>query len=233
MKRLSRWTIPLVLLGWLLVIGMSNGERALAVLADFTPTAWVYLPVVLNPPPTPTPTATPTATTTPTPTETATQTSTPTETATPTATLSPTPTNTSVPTVVGHVLTGELTLCNPAKTTYGVGENICFVEKITNPTDGYVSYGILGVSIASSETSDFHTSWSGDISIAPHCTGPVDTCGGPWEDNLSIDSPGAYTLILAICYSHVDACPNPGADWQNFPPGVTVTILNPTRPRKR
>ena len=201
--------LPLWLLGLIL---FSSGANVRADLPGFTPTAYVYLPAVIKQP-SPTPTDTPTPTETPTPT------------ATPTSTPTSTPTATSVPTVVGHVLTGQLALCE-SRTTYGVNENICFIETITNPTEGVVHYGILGVSIVGEGVSDFHTSWSGDLSIAPKCTGPVDTCGGAWQDNLSIGAPGTYTLTLAVCYSPEDVCPGPGADWQNFPPGVTVTIVN-------
>ena len=143
-----------------------------------------------------------------------------------------------MPTVVGHVLTGELTLCNPAKTTYGEGENICVIETIRNPTEGIVYYGILGVnkvSVATGTGVGFHTSWSGDDRyISPGCTGPVDTCGGPWPDSgVTIDSSGAYRLILAVCYSTVDTCLSGNGDWQEFSTDVTVTIINSLRLRKK
>jgi len=142
-----------------------------------------------------------------------------------------------VPTVVGHVLTGSLALCNPSKTAYAVNEDICVIETIHNPTAGNVYYGILGVNVVSRATGSqfkFHTSWSGDDRyIAPGCTGPVDTCGGPWEDNVQIDIAGAYDLILAVCYSVVDSCLGGTGDWQEFQPGVTVTVVNSSRLRKK
>jgi len=214
MKRLSQVAIVVLLLGLLLF--PLNADHVAALLAGFTPTVFVYVPIVIKLP-TLTPSNTPTATNTPTPSKTPTITPTPTRTPTATPTFS---------VVTGHVLTGQLTTCG-GRTTFAVNENVCFVETLNNPTPGLVYYGILGVNVtrlSGSGSGFFHTSWSGDLAINPGCTGPTNRCDGPWQDNLQIGTAGTYSLTMDICYSLEAACTQSGADWRTLTPGIAITI---------
>jgi hypothetical protein len=186
--------IPVALL---LFAGLANAGATIA----FTPTAFVYMPIILRQP-TPTPTPTPTPLPTPTPT------------ATPTCPY------------LGHVLTGQVTL-DENKPSYAVGENIFFHETIANPTNSRICYGLVGVAVtklSGSGSSFFHTSWSGDLWLDPGCTGPTDHCGGPWGDSLQIGVAGTYSFTLAVCYSRVDVCPTAG-DWQTFNTLSPITVI--------
>jgi hypothetical protein len=144
----------------------------------------------------------------------------------------PTPTPTATATSAPAAITGELTLCNPGQTVYSVGSQICVVETLRNTFPYIVTYGILGVAVDGPSNYDwFQTSWSGQLAIGPGCTGPTDTCGGPWQDNIrgpypenGFSASGAYTLKLAVCYSVESVCPQQGANWQVFEPGVAITI---------
>jgi hypothetical protein len=146
----------------------------------------------------------------------------------PTSTPTPTPAAT-LPS--GSGLAGSLALCNPAQTTYPVGSDVCVIETIQNHNPFTVNYSILGVAVRGPENG-FQTSWGGSLSIGPGCTGPVDTCGGPWQDNVRgpnnqhFTAPGSYTLALSICFSSYSACQQPGANWQEFSPGIAITISN-------
>ncbi len=137
--------------------------------------------------------------------------------------IPPTPPPTPKPIAGAHGLTGELTLCS-GKTAYAVGERICFNEKIYNSTSAFISYGVLGVlAVGTNGVNQFQTSWSGALGIDPGCYGPTDKCGGRWEDGLSLQAPGAYTLYLQICYSSLSACQG-GGDWESLTGGLAVTV---------
>ena len=197
MRRFSLVAFALVLFA-LLILGSWVSAPVPASGAGATSVA--YLPLVLKQnTPTPTPTATPTAT--------------PLPTATPVCSYS-------------HVITGQFTL-DQSKQSYAVGENIFFHELITNPTGSRICYGIVGVQVTMLNGSNnfFHTSWSGDLWINPHCTGPTDHCGGAWGDSLQINTPGDYSLTLAICYSTQAVCQTPSGDWQLLTSGVPVTVV--------
>jgi hypothetical protein len=140
----------------------------------------------------------------------------------------PTATFTPAPQPSGRGLLGELLLCNPEKPSFAANiERICFREKIVNTTNGPITYGILGVQAAnlSGGANKFQTSWAGDLSIGAGCTGPTDSCGGPWEDGMYLEA-GTYHLSLSICYSKLDVCRSASGEWETLTPGVTVNVVN-------
>jgi hypothetical protein len=151
---------------------------------------------------------------------------TPRPTSTPIPTHTPPPTQTPVPSS-SHGLTGQLTLCDPGKTTYAVNERICFRELIKNNTTAQVTYGILGVHAAnlSGGPSQFQTSWLGNLAIDPGCFGPTDRCGGQWEDGVSLGAAGSYRLTMQICYSNVDTCRTTSGDWEVLTGGIVVQVV--------
>lgn len=126
-----------------------------------------------------------------------------------------------------HGLTGNLRLCNTAKTTYAVNERICFVEFIHNNTGAPVSYGILGVAASNGQ---FQTSWSADLApggwlwIDPGCDGPTDRCKGAWEDGIRIGTPGTFTLVLSVCFSPFGECQSASAAWENLSQPITIRV---------
>jgi hypothetical protein len=140
----------------------------------------------------------------------------------PTAVPAAAPTNPPPPS--GHGIVGTLNLCE-GRTTYGVNERICIVEKIYNSTNTNVEYGILGVNAAnlSGGPGWFQSSWTGTLMLAPNCNGPVGTCGGQWEDGFKLSSAGTYQFTLAICYSNVSTCQG-GGQWETLTAPITVVV---------
>jgi hypothetical protein len=139
------------------------------------------------------------------------------------------PTNTPAPPPSSHGITGQLTLCNPEKPSFAASiERVCFRERIVNSTGNTITYGVLGVQIASLSggPNSFHTSWQGNLSIGPGCTGPTDTCGGPWEDGTFLATPGTYRLSLSICYSDINTCLGSSGDWETLTSGVDITVIS-------
>ncbi|MEK7784123.1 MAG: hypothetical protein AAB658_01700 [Chloroflexota bacterium] len=149
------------------------------------------------------------------------------------------PTNTPAPAFGAHGISGSLQLCDPGKTTYaakavtaiGLIERVCIVETIQNHTSQTVTYGILGVFAqnTSGGSSQFQTSWRGDLKINGGCTGPSGDggCGGSHTDTgFFIDQPGSYVLTLRICYSNVDTCLGSSGDWETLTSGVEVTVIS-------
>jgi hypothetical protein len=117
-------------------------------------------------------------------------------------------------------LGGELTLKSDKGRYAARIENIQFTETIKNHTSNTVKYSIIGVKgkkVSGDGPDFFHTSWSGDLSLGPNCTGPRDACGGPWDDSLTIDTPGAYRLTLDICFG--------GNDWQTLTTGLEISVV--------
>jgi hypothetical protein len=230
------------LITFAIVYGQEESETrsvngTVAVILSYTHTPTHTRPPTHTPLPTDTPTATFTATNTEPPTAGPTAAFSPTPTSTrrptqpiviPADTPVPLPTNTLVP-VSGHGVTGELILCNPEKPSFAAAiERICFREKIVNITGQAISYGVVGVQITSLSGGpiDFHTSWRGALSIGPGCTGPIDACGGPWEDGIYIATPGTYRLTLAMCFSDINTCLGSSGDWETLTSGVNVTVVN-------
>ncbi|MGH2523192.1 MAG: SH3 domain-containing protein [Anaerolineales bacterium] len=144
---------------------------------------------------------------------------------TPSATGAPAAGPTTKPPASSRGIVGQLTLCNP-RTTYAISERVCFVERIVNTTGGTIAYGLLGVQAAnlSGGPSQFQTSWSGELFINAGCTGPTDTCGGPWEDGIRINTAGSYRLTMQICYATVDACQGSSADWETLAKAIFITV---------
>lgn len=120
-------------------------------------------------------------------------------------------------------LSGSLALCNPAKTTYAVGERICFVETVRNTTANNYTLGIVGV-LAAGPVNQFQTSWSGAINVRSGCTGPTDGCNGPWEDGMRLNTAGTYSLRLQVCYSDQATCASPSGDWESLGPSIQITV---------
>jgi uncharacterized protein YraI len=144
----------------------------------------------------------------------------------PTAVPAAAPTNPPPPPppASGHGIVGTLNLCE-GRTTYGVNERICVVEKIFNSTNTNVDYGILGVNAANLSGGQgwFQSSWTGTLTLAPNCTGPVGTCGGQWEDGFKLASAGTYQFTLSICYSNVTTC-QAGGSWETLTAPITVVV---------
>ncbi len=98
-------------------------------------------------------------------------------------------------------------------------ENIQFTETIKNHTGNTIKYtyvGVKGRPVAGGQEF-FHTSWNGDLSLGPNCTGPRDSCGGPWDDSCTIATPGQYRLTLEICFG--------GDDWQTLTEGIEIEVV--------
>jgi len=189
---------------WLLA-GLARADSI--IVPAFTPTAYAFFPAVFRQP-----------TVTPTP--------------TPTRTLTPTPTQTRTPTPPAPgSLIGRLALCNPAKTSYGRLELVCVSETITNTNNFTVSYGLLGVNVIGPR-SWFQISWSNYL-IGPNCVGPKNGCEGSWQDNIrgpddtaGFKNTGNYVMYLGICFSSMSSCQSFQGLWQNFLPGVPITVTN-------
>jgi hypothetical protein len=158
----------------------------------------------------------------------------PSPTHTPTPTITPTPTATA-PAGSPNDIAATLRLCNPGRTVYAVGENVCVVEKLQNNGSGVVRFGIVGVAIerlTGGSGSRFQTSWGEGREfwdICPGCTGPMNGGGGEWEDNMrgldnadGFEAPGQYRLTLSVCYDAYSACPG-SSNWRNYT-SLTITI---------
>ncbi len=126
-------------------------------------------------------------------------------------------------------LSGELRLFVPDKFRYASQiENIKLYELITNTIGQRMAYGVIGVEIISRATNEknFHTSFSGDLHIGPHCTGPRDECGGEWLDQIRIERAGKYGLALAICYNSVQDALAGRGDWETLTPYIEIEVDN-------
>lgn len=149
----------------------------------------------------------------------------------PPATATPRPVVNPGPVASSRGISGQLTLCNQ-KTTYAVGERVCFVEWIKNTTTEPIAYGILGVQATNlAGGGQFQTSWSAELAeggllgIDPGCVGPTDRCNGPWEDGVILRTPGTYRLTMQMCYSDFGACLGTGGAWEVVSGAITITVL--------
>lgn len=171
----------------------------------------------------PTVTDTPAATATPTtaPTATPEPTSTPEPTGIPTATRvpptpKPQPTDPPAPQAGAHGVLGRVRL-RENRTEYGVGEQVFIVFTAENHTAGDIPFGILGLKASNGQ---FQTSWTSDVySWSIPANGVFER-----DDHVKFSEPGTYNIKLAICFSQFGDCQGGGADWEEFGPGVTVTI---------
>ena len=216
MKRLALLGMVLLVAGALMVTSLAQAARP--VMDVGTPTVAVYLPVVLKqatPTPTSTPTATATATVTP----------------TPTVTRTPTVTPTSAATGNPNAVTGTLVLNNGVEPGCNQGNKVCFTESIYNNSTNTVTYSFIGVvAIRQGGGNRQDTwSWSGNLAIGPFCTGPTNTCGGPWNDKLILSVTGTYDLYMDICFAAYDTCVA-GTGWRNLAIiyNVPVTVSSPS-----
>jgi hypothetical protein len=127
-------------------------------------------------------------------------------------------------------IAGRLSLCSN-RTTYGVGERVCFVEWIKDTAGNGAKYGVLGVHAARDGGGAlFQTSWSAQLApgeqltLGPGCEGPVDVCGGAWEDGMSFPSPGTYRLTLSMCFSPFSVCGGSEAVWAALTSPIVITV---------
>jgi len=121
-------------------------------------------------------------------------------------------------------ISGQLTL-EGGKTTFRVGEDIWFIETLVNSSSQPVKYSFLGVNVVrSAGQKSFHTSWSGDLFIGPGCTGPTDSCGGPWRDRVTLDEPGEYQLTLDVNFSDQESG-RKGIGWTVLTTPILVTVV--------
>ena len=121
-------------------------------------------------------------------------------------------------------ISGQLAL-EGGQTSFRAGEDIWFVETLVNASNQPVKYSFLGVKAVRSDGRDFfHTSWSGDLFIGPGCTGPKDSCGGPWRDRMTIDEPGDYRLTMDVNFSD-EASARKGIGWAVVTPPINVTVV--------
>jgi hypothetical protein len=169
-------------------------------------------------PASPTPTETPASTATPVP-PTATPVP-PTATEAPATRIPPTavpPTAVPEPQVGAHGVIGKLTLRDP-KAAYGVGEQVFFTFEVTNPSGKDVPFGILG--LKSDGNVQFQTSWTSDV------YNHVFPANGVFkhDDNIKFGAPGTYTVKLAVCFNTYNNCAGGAPDWEEFAPGVVVTV---------
>lgn len=164
---------------------------------------------------TPSPTSTPTVTVAPvTPTATASEVPRPTATrALPTETPRREPTGTPTPLVGLHGISAQLRL-REGRATYAAGEQFWLDVQGENRTDRPITFGILGFKVE--RDGAFKTTWSKTVIDA--------RARFRAEDTLSLSAAGSYTITLAICFSPTENCSNPGADWEEFLPGVVVVI---------
>jgi hypothetical protein len=98
------------------------------------------------------------------------------------------------------------------KTTFAAGEKAFFTYEALNHTADPVGFTLLGIKASNGQ---FNTSWINPDVIVP---------GQPFrhDDGLTFDSPGTYSVFLAICFS---GCGGADADWEEFPKGAaTITV---------
>ncbi len=98
-----------------------------------------------------------------------------------------------------------------------MNEKVFFVFAAENRTNGDIPFGILGFKASDGA---FHTSWTSDVySWKIPANGVFSK-----DDGMSFSTPGTYTVKLAICFSTFGECQGAGAQWEEFNPGVVVTI---------
>jgi hypothetical protein len=178
-------------------------------------------------------TATPIATKTPTATETPTPTATDLPTATPTKTpVGPTrvPATKVPPTLPPPpptaVLGADLGITGvhfrlESDATASKGDRIYFVFQLTNSNPTIIPYGILGVTA--------HDSAGNAVGLAQaRNNGYLDAFEFVREHRfMKIYQTGEMDLYVVICLSSNDiACTQPGADWHQLSPPITVTITD-------
>lgn len=121
-------------------------------------------------------------------------------------------------------ISGQLVL-EENRTTFRVGEDIWFIETLVNASSVPVKYSFLGVNgVRSDGKKFFHTSWSGNLFIGPGCTGPTDSCGGPWRDRVTMDEPGDYQLTLDVNFADEESA-RKGIGWVVLTPPIRLSVV--------
>ncbi len=100
------------------------------------------------------------------------------------------------------------------RAAHAPGEQVALVIELENPTAAALSLGLVG--LQGGVDVPFHASAS-DLVVGAHSTVTV-------EDALAFAGPGDYSLRVAACFSPSGACAQPGADWFEFSPGLTVAV---------
>jgi uncharacterized protein (DUF433 family) len=126
-----------------------------------------------------------------------------------------------IPSAVRGVM-GELRLCQPTKTQYGLGERICLRELIRNQTSAPIPYSYLGIAIVNRAdgSKQFHTSWSGDLTLPANGEGPTP---GGWEDGISLNAIGQYRITMDMCFGTPDEGQK-GIGWETLTPPLDLTV---------
>jgi hypothetical protein len=184
------------------------------------------------------------------PTFTPTRTQTPTDTPPPTAT----PTHSPYNVTTGH-LSGNIFWKEGRSQYYMNIEWIKFIHWIFNTNGGSIErYQILGVNVAwpNGARNQFHTSWTGSPDyVSGNCFGPSGAtldwtlplrCGsdqgaGQAEDHIgggssdiSVDTPGTYTLQYFVCQSSsVNQCQS-GGEWHKLGNDLQFVAVPPPPP---
>ena len=93
------------------------------------------------------------------------------------------------------------------------GQDIWFSFKVTNSTDGTISYGVLAAHVDNGPNAQ---SWT-ESALGAHQE-------LNWRDHINISTPGAYQLYLGICYGGKNACLSNQVAWERLSNSVTVTV---------
>jgi len=93
------------------------------------------------------------------------------------------------------------------------GQDIWFSFKVTNTTDGAISYGVLAAHVDNGPNAQ---SWTEAVLGAHQELN--------WRDHINISTPGAYQLYLGICYGGKNACLSNQVAWERLSNSVTVTV---------
>ena len=168
--------------------GAANGQGWVSTLVSSYTGDTNGLPVIAAPPPPPPPTDTPVPTAPPAPTN------------------PPAPSVYSSRGIVGNAFSVE-------NTAAGAGQNIWFNFKVTNTTDGPISFAVLA---AHTDAGPNAKSWT-EATLKAHKV--LD-----WRDHLNIDTPGTYQVYLGICYGDKNTCLANQAPWDRLSNNVTVTV---------
>lgn len=138
----------------------------------------------------------------------------------PTATPPPPPTATRSGVVVGSSrgVRGDYFRLQTTAREFGVNQDIWFEFKVTNTSGNTLPYRCLGAKVPGGQA---QCSWGST---------PTDALGPnaviEWNDHINIGTPGAYTLVLGICYlGDTVACQNSGSNgWEYLSDGIQITV---------
>ncbi len=130
-----------------------------------------------------------------------------------TATLWPTATATLAPAAGLHGAAARLRL-RDAAATYAAGQPVAFVVELENTTAQPLAAGIVGLKP------------DGGLPFLVTATGVTIEPGAVYtgEGQLTFPAAGTYTVVASACFSPEDACRAGTGAWEEFAPGITVTV---------